>query len=163
MRHRHRTPALALLLLALLAASAGAQATHFSLGAGYQWLDVSGNEDMYKSQLNERQGFALQELSLTIAAPSGSLFDRLRIDTSGFGAEPEGRFRLSVGRSGMYDLRITYFRARAFSALPALANPFLDQGIVPGQHTQDRVLDNLDMDLQLFPGAVITPLVGYSR
>jgi len=163
MRHRHRTPALALLLLALLAASAGAQTTHFSLGAGYQWLDVSGNEDMYKSQLNERQGLALQELSLTVAAPSGGLFDRLRVDASGFGAEPEGRFRLSVGRSGMYDLRISYFRARAFSALPTLANPFLDQGIVPGQHTQNRVLDNLDMDLQLFPGAVITPLVGYSR
>ena len=50
-----------------------------------------------------------------------------------------------------------------FSALPAFANPLLDSGIVPGQHTYDRERHRFDADFELFPGAAITPIIGYSR
>jgi hypothetical protein len=152
-----------LLAVAPWAVPASAQSTHFSLGIGYDWLTLSGSEDMYKSQFNQGQGFGLQDLSLTTTDPSGSVFDRLSLDAAGFGADPEGRFRLEVGRSKVYDLRISYLRARYFSALPGLANPFLAQGVVPGEHTQDRVSQNLDVDLELLPGGTVTPLLGYSR
>ena len=152
-----------LLAVFLWAASAHGQSTHFSLGIGYDWLNVSGNQDMYRSQFDGRQGLGLQDLSLSTANPSGGLFDRLRVDASGFGADPEGRFRLEFGLAKVYEARVSYFRARYFSALPGFANPLLDQGIVPGEHTQDRVLDNFDLNLELLPGGAVTPLVGYSR
>ena len=46
----------ALLAALLLATVAGApavlaQTTQFDLGIGYQWLDVSGNEDVYRTQV----------------------------------------------------------------------------------------------------------------
>lgn len=152
-----------LLAVALSAVSASAQSTHFSLGIGYDWLTLSGNQDMYKSQFNQGQGLGLEDLSLMTVDPSGSVFDRMRIDAAGFGADPEGRFRLEVGRARVYELRISFFRARYFSALPGLANPYLAQGVVLSEQTQNRISQNLDMDLELLPGGTVTPLLGYSR
>jgi len=158
-------PTLFVLLLAaaLVTASAAAQSTHFSLGIGYDWLSLSGNEDMYKSQFNQGQGLALEDLSFTFTDPSGDLLDRVHIDAAGFGADPEGRLRLEVGHARIYELRISYFRARYFSALPGFANPLLVDGIVPGEHTESRVTQNLDLDLELLPGSQVTPLLGFSR
>src|SRR4029077_3921114 len=50
-----------------------------------------------------------------------------------------------------------------YSALPAFANPFLDQGIVPGQQTWNRIRNIYDVELELLPGKIVSPLLGYTR
>ncbi|HVT44315.1 MAG TPA: hypothetical protein VMT00_07985 [Thermoanaerobaculia bacterium] len=142
-----------------------AQAIPFDLEIGYRWLDVDGNESMYRSQIDEQSGVLLRTFTLTTVDFNGrtSLVDRFRIDGSELGAGPLGSVRIEAGRSGVYDLRLRYRTADAFSALPAFANPLLGAGIVPGQHTFDRTRTMIDADLELRPFSAVTPFVGYSR
>lgn len=167
-----RTKLVRLLLLASAAAAAGAiasaQTIPIDVEAGYRFLDVSGNRDMYRSQIDERAGFLLRSLSVSaVETPDrAGLFDRLNFDATDIGVGPSGGFRLELGRSDLYRFRATYRKTEMFSALPAFANPFASAGvagIVPGQHTYDRERHRFDADFELFPGAMITPLFGYSR
>jgi hypothetical protein len=153
------------LLLATVAAlpAAQAQTTQFDLGIGYQSESVSGNEDVYRTQVKGKEGFLLDTLSLTMTEAEGGLFDRMTIDAAGIGASPDTRFRAQVGRAKAYNLRFNYARAELYSALPGYANPFVSSGLIPGQHTFDRRRDVLDLDLELLPGATVSPLVGYSQ
>ncbi len=152
-----------LLSVVLVAVPAAAQSTFGEAEFGYQWVDVSGNQDMYRTQLDERDGFVLNDLSLAVLDTDGTIgvFDQLRIDASGFGGSPTGRFRLTSDLDGAYSLRLSYLHFAYFSALPAFANPFADEGVIPGQHTLNRDRDIVDMELQILPGHAITPIVGY--
>jgi hypothetical protein len=162
MTKRHFIPLFLLVDLIAWVGSVAAQTTRTTLELGYQWLDVSGNQDMYRSQVNEDDGFVLRNFSLTTDKPTGTgVFDRLRINAEGFGGSPQGRFSLEIGRARLYNLRVAYRRASHFSALPALANPFIGSEIVPGQHTLDRTSTNLSVEVELLPGRTITPLLGY--
>lgn len=154
---------LALTALTLLgAAPLAAQTTSFDIEAGYQTVDVNGNEDLYRTQVNQDEGFVLRNLSFTILDPKAEgFFDRLRIDASGFGGNPSGRFRMDMGLAKTYNLTFNYSHFEQFSALPSLANPFYGDGVFPGQHTFDRERDMASIELQLMPGKAITPIIGY--
>ncbi|HLE61022.1 MAG TPA: hypothetical protein VI700_05755, partial [Thermoanaerobaculaceae bacterium] len=87
-------------LLALCWAVTGdAQSNQFSLELGYQWVDVSGNNGVFRTQANEKQGLQLRSFSLTsLDSSTGSkAFDRLRIDAGGLGASTQGYLRLDAG------------------------------------------------------------------
>lgn len=155
------------LLLLVLAAGAGAQSnpyTLYELEIGYRWLDVEGNEDMYRTQINEEDGFLLRAFTLSSTDVYGDMkfFDHLRIDVSEMGAGPAGFFRVDMGKTHAYRLLLSYRDTDQYSALPAWANPFLADGIIPGQHTIDRNRKMLDIDLEFLPGRKFTPFVGYS-
>jgi hypothetical protein len=64
----------------LLAGAARAETIPFNLEVGYRWVDVSGNEGVYKSQINEESGLILRAFSMT--APG------FRIDSTDLGASP---------------------------------------------------------------------------
>ncbi len=140
-----------------------AQSTAFDVELGYQDVDVNGNEDMFRTQINQDSGFVLRNLSINYIDPTGesSFADRLRIDASGFGGNPAGRLRLDMGRDKTYRLRLFYQEFKTYSALPAYANPLLDDGVTPGQHTWDRTRNVLDIQLEFPIWKSITPLVGY--
>ncbi len=160
--HTRTLSAALLASLALLAAPAlraQTDSTDLSVELGYQWLDVNGNEDMYRTQVNDDDGFVLRDLSLTTIT-DGGLFDQLRVDAAGFGGHPNGRFRLEASNE-LYRLGLGYSQMDSFSALPAWANPFVDDLVLPGQHTWDRRRDTLDLELELMPGNAVSPLVGY--
>jgi hypothetical protein len=153
----------ALLFGASLArAAASAQEIPLDLELGYRFVDVEGNEDMYRSQINEREGFLLRSLTFSTGTVGVSFLDFLRVDAADLGIGPAGRFRLEAGKSDMYRLRIDYRRMEFFSKLPAFANPLLDSGIVPGQHTYDRDRYLLDAEVEILPNGAITPIVGYT-
>jgi hypothetical protein len=164
MRIRHLVR-LALLFTGLIAAAspAAAQSSFIDLEVGYQWVDISGNQDMYRTQLNQDDGLVLNDLSIALLDSEGEvgIFDRFRIDATGFGGSPAGRFRLTSDLGDLYSLRLSYHQYQHFSALPGWANPFVDDGIVPGQHTWERDRDLLDLELEILPGRTITPIVGY--
>ena len=155
--------ACALASLVLWPLSAVAQTTFVDLEVGYQSVDVSGNEDMYRTQVNQDDGFVLNTLSVVLIDPDDEvgLFDRFRVDASGFGGVSAGRLSLSSDLADLYRFRLTYRQLESYSALPGWANPFAGDGVVPGQHTWDRDRDLLDLELQLFPGRTLTPIVGY--
>jgi len=154
----------AFLLGAVLLAPAGAsgQAVPLELELGYRFVDVNGNRDMYRSQINDREGILLHSLTFSTGTIGGSFIDSLRVDAFDLGAVPAGRFRLEAGRTGLYRVRVEYRRMEFFSALPAFANPLLDRGIIPGQHTYDRTRNLLDVDVDILPNGVLSPIVGYS-
>ncbi|HPW56099.1 MAG TPA: hypothetical protein PLP31_10230 [Thermoanaerobaculaceae bacterium] len=157
---------LAVLVLAsvALAAPLAAQNLQYDLAIGYQWVDLDGNPDVYRTQTGEKDGFRLDSLNLLLTDTKGTPgYDRLRLSAAGLGSGPDQRLRLDVGRSKLYSLRLNYARHEVFSSLPGYANPLLGSGIWAGQHTLDRRRQTIDLDVELFPNRMLTPVFGYSR
>src|SRR5215472_18480723 len=115
-------------------ARARAQTVPVDVELGYRFVDVSGNENEYRTQINDRPGVLLRSLDYTAPGSIGFL-DTLQITGSDIGAGPAGQFRLLAAQTDVFRLNFSWRETDLFSALPAFANPFLDQGIIPGQQT----------------------------
>jgi hypothetical protein len=87
------------------ATNASTASAPFELEIGWRTVSVDGNEDMYRSQINEREGFLLRAFTLQSAGNAG-LFDHVRIDASELGAGPAGMLRLEMGKSSSYTLQM---------------------------------------------------------
>ena len=150
-------------IIAVSGLTVSAQSTSFDIEVGYQSVDVNGNEDMFRTQIDQEDGVVLQNFTINFVDPSGDagFVDRFRIDAAGFGGEPAGRFRLDMGLGSAYRLTLFYQQMTAVSALPRYANPLVDDGIFPSQHTWDRDRDIVDLRLELLPGGKVTPILGY--
>ncbi|HEY3351311.1 MAG TPA: hypothetical protein VGM13_16160 [Thermoanaerobaculia bacterium] len=151
----------AALTLVLASGVARAQAIPFDIEAGYRFLSVTGNEEMYRSQINDREGFLIRSLHIgTDEKYAGfPLTDKFRLDAADLGAGGAGFLRLDAGLSGVYRLRFSYRNSQYFSAIQGFANPL---GATVGQQTWDRTRQQFNVDLEVLPGKVITPLVGYT-
>ena len=153
----------ALLPAFLLCGGAAAQDVPLDLEIGYRITDVSGNEEMFRSQLNEREGFQIRSLSYGLGdIRDTNAFDHFRIDVADLGMGPNGMLRIEAGRTGYWKLNASWRRTDYYSNLPTIANPFLGQGVLDSQHRFDRKRDAVDVDLELLPGKAVRPLVGYS-
>jgi hypothetical protein len=148
-----------------IALAANAQVVPFDLEVGFRFLNLKGDEGMYRTQINERGGLLIRSFTLATSDFEGhtTLADRFRIDASDLGSGPAQSLRLEASRAGFYKLRFGYRATDAFSALPAFANPLLAQGIFPGQHTEDRRRRMFDIDLDLLPDHAIAPFIGFSH
>ncbi len=165
MRKAPRLLALAAVPVALLA-SAGAlpgQGIPLDLEVGYRFVDVSGNEQEYRTQINDRQGFLLRSLDYTSEGALGRMLDYFHVDASDIGAGPAGQLRLQAGATDLYKLTFTWRETDLYSALPAFANPFLAEGVIPGQHTYNRTRNIYDATLELLPGKIVSPILQYTR
>lgn len=153
----------ALALAVLVSPLAEAQSTLIDLEVGYQWVSVTGNRDMYRTLINQDDGVVLRDFTLNFTDPSSgaSVADSIRIDASGFGANPAGSLRFDMGKGTSYRLRLSYHQFENYSALPAFANPLLDDGVIPGQHLWNRDREVIDAELQLLPNRAVTPVIGY--
>ncbi|HSP33739.1 MAG TPA: hypothetical protein VLU46_05425 [Thermoanaerobaculia bacterium] len=136
----------------------------YDLEIGFRTSSVKGNEDMYRTQINERSGVLLHDFTLSTVDFGGraGMIDNFRIDVSDLGTGPASSVRIQTGRSGSYRLLLNLRRTSEFSALPIFANPFAGQGIIPGQHTYDRTRTLLDGELEFLLGGKISPFVGYT-
>jgi hypothetical protein len=152
--------------LAGLPAAALAQTIPVDVEVGYRFVNVDGNEQMYRTQVNEREGLLLNHLDLSLVGSdlgSGSgLFDNLSLHATELGAGPGGMLRLNAKKDDAYTFSLRYMRSELYSALPGFANPFAADGIIPGEHTENRTRNMVDADLRLLPGSVIEPIVGYT-
>lgn len=149
------------LVLPLMLVASIASAQTMEIEIGYRWLDLDGSESMYRSQINERDGFILRAFTMTSVSDS-AIADRYKITASDLGSTPAGMFRIEAAREGSYLLRIGYHTADAYSAIPGFANPLLSQGVIPGQHTFDRSRSTFDADLEFIPGRKFSPFIGYT-
>lgn len=112
---------------------------------GWRFTDIKGNEDVYRTQLNEQEGLLLRALRVST--------EEFRIDASDLGAGPAGALRIEGGKANAYHVRVTYRQADAFTYHPNIAF---------GQHRYDRTRTNFDIDVELLPGRTITPFLGYA-
>ena len=161
MRMKSLLPAALLLLFAALPAAA--QTYPLEIELGYRFAKIDGNMNEYRSQINEREGILLRNITWSASdLGKGGLVDHFRVDGSELGIGPAGSLRLEAGRSGIYNLRFFYRRAEAFSFLTDFANP-LFPAVIPGQHTFSRVRNLYDAEVEILPGGVVTPIVGYTR
>jgi hypothetical protein len=146
---------LATALLLLAAAGMSAQNTiPFDFELGYRWTDIEGNEDVYRTQINEEEGLLLRAFRLSSADfAEGSFLDHVRIDASELGVGPAGALSVQAGKEGLWDFRLGYRQADAFNYHP---------GFALGQHRVDRQRTNLDLDLQFLPGRKFSPFIGYA-
>ncbi|HET9708153.1 MAG TPA: hypothetical protein VFP39_07600, partial [Gemmatimonadales bacterium] len=151
------------LAAALGSATVLGQSVPVDVEVGYRWLDISGNEDMYRTQINDRPGFLIRSFAYDSPEPVGNFFDHVHLDMSDVGAGPAGALRFTADQVNLFKLSFTWRRTQLFSALPAFANPFLADGIIPGQHTYNRTRDIYDANLEILPGCMITPILGYTR
>ena len=83
---------LLVIALLLIAPMLHAQMIPFDAEVGYRWLGVSGNEAMYRTQINERSGLLIRNLTLATGDFEGhtSLVSRFRLDISDLGVGPAG-------------------------------------------------------------------------
>ncbi len=164
MRHKGLTRFALAAALVLLAVPALAQNFPLDVELGYRIVNNSGNVDMYRSQINEKEGFLLRSMTLASSDFNGSIgfADKFRLDVSDIGAGPAGSIRFEMGKSEIYKFRFTYNRWQMFSVLPAFANPLLSSGIVPGQQTYQRLRNVYDAELEILPGKIFTPIVGFT-
>ncbi|HET8774162.1 MAG TPA: hypothetical protein VFP80_10240, partial [Thermoanaerobaculia bacterium] len=143
---RNRWLLLALCLCSAAVPAAGqAPPIPIDVEIGYRWTDVSGNENVYRTQINEEEGLLIRALTLAT--------QDFRVDVSDLGVGPAGALRLQARRDGAYRFNLRYRRADAFSALPAFAL---------GQHTFDRTRDVVDADLEIQRWRSIQPFIGYT-
>ena len=91
------------LAAALLVLSSPVLAQNFPLDVelGYRFVNVAGNDDMYRSQINESEGFLLRSLTFASSDFNGKLgfADKIRLDVSDIGVGPAGSIRLEIGKS----------------------------------------------------------------
>src|SRR5271154_1404954 len=128
MQSARRRLSVALTIAASFCAAAGlrAQSIPVDFELGYRFVDVSGNDQMYRTQINDRPGLLLRSLDFTgPELVGGGLLDTLHIEGSDIGAGPAGQFRFLAGQNEVFRLTFTWRETDLYSALPAFANPFV--------------------------------------
>src|ERR1035437_2744426 len=100
---------------------ARAQAIPFDIEVGYRFLTLSGSEESYRSQINEREGFLVRSIHIGEDGKTSGFpaLDYLRIDGSDLGAGPAGSLRPDAGLTGAYRLRAPYRHLHHVNALSA--------------------------------------------
>jgi len=118
-------------------------------------VSVNGNHEKYRSDLNYQPGLRTFNASFLIEDNTNTqykLFDSALITNSGWGADPQGEFRLNMDKTGIYKFdsnarRVRYFNnlnTHAINWSPPVANP-------GSEHAADTLHHFGDFDLTVFP------------
>lgn len=145
-----------------------------SIEFGYRGSSVVGDHNKYQSDLNYRTGPRLFDSSLLLRSKegNGTLFETFMINSTGWGADPQGTVRASIEQPEWYRFDANYRRFKYFRFLNSFANPNWvfspAQFSVPpkpgtGEHGYDTRIQVGDFDLTLLPkNELIRFNIGYS-
>src|SRR5687767_14282222 len=133
-----------------------------SVEFGYRGMSVVGDHNKYQSDLNYRTGPRLFDSSFLLRSTNGegALFETLLVNSTGWGADPQGTVRASVEQPEWYRFDATYRRFKYFRFLNNFANPnwifspaqfSVPPKPVTGEHGHDTRIQLGDFDLTLFP------------
>lgn len=111
---------------------------------GVRGIDINGNDDKYRSDLNYRAGFRVFDSSFLIENKEGpnNFFDSALVTASGWGGDPSGMFRANIERTGFYRFDANVRQVRYFNKLATHAL---------GEHNADTNHGFGDLDLTIFP------------
>jgi hypothetical protein len=145
-----------------------------SVEFGYRGLSVDGDFNKYQSDLNYRAGPRLFDSSFLLKSKNGegTLFETLLVNSTGWGADPQGNLRASVEQPEWYRFDATYRRFKYFRFLNSFANPnwvfsppqfSVPPKVTTGEHGYDTEVHLGDFDLTILPkNELIRFNVGYS-
>ena len=133
-----------------------------SVEFGYRGLSVDGDHNKYQSDLNYRAGPRLFDSSFLLKSKNGggTLFETFLVNSTGWGADPQGNLRLSAEQPEWYRFDATYRRFKYFRFLNNFANPnwvfspaqfSVPPKLVTGEHGHDTRIHLGDFDLTLLP------------
>ncbi|MFB3916231.1 MAG: hypothetical protein ACE14M_05850 [Terriglobales bacterium] len=164
----------------------GGYTVHQSIEFGGRITDVVGNESMYNTFTNLHSGPRLLSQELTMEAPPtvGTLFDRLYVNSFGFGGDPENLARVRISKAKWYNFVGLYRRDKNYFDYNLFANPLtanLGAGVTNSGagptvnlqvaspffnnsgHTQFVTRNMGDFALTLFPESAVSVRLGYAR
>jgi hypothetical protein len=145
-----------------------------SIEIGYRGIRVDGDLNKYRSDLNYKAGPRLFDSSFLMRSKDGQgeLFDTLLVTSTGWGADPQGNFRISAEKPKWYRFEGTYRRFKYFRFLNNIDNPnwifspatfSRPPNPVTGEHGFNTQTALGDFDLTLLPkNEKIRFNVGYS-
>ena len=133
-----------------------------SLEFGYRGLRVDGDHNKYQSDLNYKAGPRLFDSSFLLRSNDGkgSLFETFLVNSTGWGADPQGNVRVNVEEPKWYRFDATYRRFKYFRFLDNFANPnwvfspaqfSVPPKLTTGEHGYDTRVHLGDFDLTLLP------------
>ena len=124
-----------------------------SVELGVRGIEVNGDHEKYRSDLNYRPGLRLFDSSIVIKDHTSGykLFDEAMINASGWGGDPSGSFRVNLDKVGIYKFDSNVRRVRYFNDLKThVVNPYLP--VAAGSlHNADTLHHFGDFDLTIFP------------
>ncbi len=90
--------------------------TQGTVGVGYRFTDVTGQEDRYREFFNLSDGLRLTDFTFFGRAPKGqTLFaDTFSLSASGLGGDPYETMQLMARKNGLYDLRASFRQSSFF-------------------------------------------------
>lgn len=101
--------------------SDGRYSVKASTEIGGRWVDVNGNENKFRSDLNFKNGFRVFDSSIVIEDNGGPSdykpFDSALIMASGWGSDPSGFVRANLERTGLYRFDANVRRVGFFNNL----------------------------------------------
>ena len=145
-----------------------------SVEFGYRGLRVDGDLNKYQSDLNYKAGPRLFDSSFLLRSSEGkgSLFETFLVNSTGWGADPQGNVRVNVEQPEWYRFDATYRRFKYFRFLDNFANPNwvftpaqfnVPPKVTTGEHGYNTRVHLGDFDLTLLPkNRHIRFNVGYS-
>ena len=120
---------------------------------GVRGLEVNGNGDKFRSDLNYHAGFRLFDSSFFVQDNSkgSKVFDTALITISGWSADPQGSFRINMTKAGSYNFDADVRRARYFNNLNTHVVTWSQPLSTGSQHAMDTLHHFGDFDLTVFP------------
>ena len=135
-----------------------------SIEIGVRGLDVNGDHEKYRSDLNYRPGIRIFDSSFTIKDNTlgTKVFDTAVVTTSGWGSDPTGAFRFNMDRTGIYKFESNVRRVRYFNNLKNHAVNWSQPFPRGSEHALNTLHHFGDFDLTLFPERSLRYRLGYS-
>jgi hypothetical protein len=135
-----------------------------SVEIGWRGLDVNGDHEKYRSDLNYRAGLRMFDSSFLIRdnTPGEKLFDTAVITASGWGSDPTGSFRFNMDRTGLYKFESNVRRVRYFNNLKNHAVNWSQSFPNFSEHALNTLHHFGDFDLTIFPERDLRFRLGYS-
>ncbi len=138
---------------------------------GYRFTEITGNQAIYDTFINQHQGPRLLEQNLSTHSTNGTgkLFDDLSVNSFGWGGDPENVARARVSKNLWYDFNFLFRRDQNFFGYnlfanplnPATSNPNLPVNFSPHEYQTRRRMYNFD--LTLLPQSKFSIRLGYFR
>ena len=135
-----------------------------SVELGVRGLDVNGDHDKYRSDLNYKPGFRIFDSSFLLENSSTSFmpFDSMLVQSSGWGSDPSSSFRMNIDRTGFYRFESNVRRVKYFNNLKSHVLTFSQPISRGSQHRANTDHYFGDFDLTIFPERDLRFKVGYS-
>ena len=134
-----------------------------SIELGVRGLDVNGDHDKYRSDLNYKPGLRIFDSSFLLENSSARFlpFDSMLVQSSGWGSDPSSSFRMNIDRAGFFKFDSNVRRVKYFNNLKTHVTTFSQPISRGSQHRANTEHYFGDFDLTIFPERDLRFRFGY--